>query len=256
MKKVVVIPARWESKRLKGKVLADINGKPMLQHVWERVSQSREIDDVVIAVDRERVQKAAEKFGAKVVFTSPEQPSGTDRIAEVASTIEADVYINIQADEPLVHPMMVNELASVYDYERNVQMATLVKRIQEKEQISDPNVVKCVLDRKGYALYFSRSVIPHIRADGDENSDITGMYFKHVGMYSYTRDFLFTFTNLPVSTLEKEERLEQLRALEHGYKIKTVEIPYSTVGVDTDRDLEEVRKILKMKDQEKEVKKT
>lgn len=253
MRKVAVIPARWRSTRMKGKVLADINGKPMLQHVWERVSQAHGIDEVVIAVDKEKVKKVAESFGAKVVFTAPEQPSGTDRISEVASTVDADVYVNIQADEPMVHPMMVSELAGIYDYEQNVQMATLIKRMHKRSEIKDPNVVKCVVDRKGFALYFSRSVIPYIRVDGEDlaEEDINARYFKHIGMYSYTKDFLFTFTNLPSSTLESEEKLEQLRALEHGYKIKTIEVPYDTVGVDTEEDLERVKVLLDEEKREK-----
>ncbi len=247
MRKVAVIPARWQSTRLKGKVLADINGKPMIQHVWERVKRAHEIDDVVIAADKERVMKAVKSFGAKAVFTSPEQPSGTDRIAEVASTVDADIYINVQADEPLVHPLMVDMLAQVFEYEKNIQMATLIKRIHNAEEIFDPNVVKCVVDRKGFALYFSRSPIPYIRsqeAGGAYTPDVGGRFFKHIGMYSYTKDFLFTYTNLPKSTLELDEKLEQLRVLEHGYKIKTIETRYDTIGVDTAADLEKVKKLL------------
>ncbi|MGB2600620.1 MAG: 3-deoxy-manno-octulosonate cytidylyltransferase [Candidatus Omnitrophota bacterium] len=248
MKVAAVIPARWDSTRLKGKILADINGKPMIQHVWERVSKAHEVDEVVIAVDKEKVLKVVESFGAKAVFTSPEQPSGTDRLAEVASTVDADVYINVQADEPLIHPLMVDALAQVFEYERNVQMATLIKRIHSKEEIANPNVVKVVVDRKGFALYFSRSPIPYIR-EGSESimdlQDVSGSYFKHIGLYSYTKDFLFTYTNLPKSTLEMDEKLEQLRVLEHGYKIMTVETRYDTVGVDTQEDLDMVRGILK-----------
>ncbi len=251
MKIVAVIPARWRSTRLKGKVLAKIEGKPMVQHVWERVKRAHDVDEVIVAVDKERVQKAVESFGGKAVFTSPEQPSGTDRIAEVANTVDADVYINVQGDEPLIHPMMVDELARVFEYERNIQMATLIKRIHKKEEITDPNVVKCVVDRRGFALYFSRSPIPYICRGGEEAGageadllDISGMYFKHIGLYAYTRDFLFTFTNLPKSALERNERLEQLRALEHGYKIKTVETRHDTIGVDTEEDLERVREIM------------
>lgn len=252
MRIVAVIPARWQSTRLKGKVLADINGKPMIQHVWERVKKAHEIDEVIVAVDKERVLKTVESFGAKAVFTSPEQPSGTDRIAEVANNIDADVFINIQADEPMVHPLMVDELAQVFEYDKNVQMATLVKRIHKRDEIADPNVVKCVVDRKGFALYFSRSPIPYIVQSGapgslhrDAPEDVSGRYFKHIGIYAYTKDFLFTFTNLPGSTLEAEEKLEQLRVLEHGYKIKTVETRYDTVSVDTEEDLEKVRTLLK-----------
>ncbi|MEA3489738.1 MAG: 3-deoxy-manno-octulosonate cytidylyltransferase [Candidatus Omnitrophota bacterium] len=251
MKIVAVIPARWSSTRLKGKVLADINGKPMVQHVWERVKKAHDVDEIVVAVDKERVFRAVESFGGRAIFTSPEQPTGTARVAEVASTVDADVYINVQVDEPLVHPMMVDELAQVFEYERNIQMATLIKRIHRKEEIADPGVVKCVVDRKGFALYFSRSAIPYVKRgaphlSGDEADleDISGRYFKHVGIYSYTKDFLFTYTNLPKSTLELDENLEQLRVLEHGYKIKTVETRYETVGVDTQEDLEKVREIL------------
>lgn len=251
MRIIAVIPARWHSTRLKEKVLADINGKPMIQHVWERAKKAHEIDEVIVAVDKEKVMKVVESFGGKAVFTSPEQPSGTDRLTEVANEEDADVYINIQADEPLIHPMMIDELAQVHEYEKNVQMATLIKRIHRREEIIDPNVVKAVVDRKGFALYFSRSPIPYIRGDSSEMtkegqpvSDISGRYFKHIGLYSYTKDFLFTYKNLPKSTLEEEEKLEQLRVLEHGYKIRTIETRYDTIGVDTQEDLEKVREIL------------
>jgi len=252
MRVIAVIPARWNSTRFRGKVLADINGKPMVQHVWERVKRAHEVDDIVVAVDKERVFKVVESFGGKAVFTAPEQPSGTDRVVEVINSIDADIVINVQADEPLVHPLMIDELARVHEYEKNVNMATLVKRIHRKEEITDPNVVKAVVDRKGFALYFSRSPIPYVRGGGadmpvnpSDMEDISGRYFKHVGIYSYTKDFLFTYTNLPKSTLEIEEGLEQLRVLEHGYKIKTVETRYDTIGVDTPEDLEKVKEILK-----------
>ena len=247
MKVVAVIPARWHSTRLKEKVLADINGKPMIQHVWERVKRAHSVDEVIVAVDKEKVLKVVESFGGRAVFTSPEQPSGTDRLTEIANSVDADVFINIQADEPLVHPLMVDELAQVFEYERGVQMATLIKRIHKKEEVDDPNVVKVVVDRKGFALYFSRSAIPYIRDAGSEASgepDISGRYYKHIGLYSYTKDFLFTYTNLPKSVLEEDEKLEQLRVLEHGYKIKTIETRYDTIGVDTQEDLDAVRGIL------------
>jgi len=252
MKCIAIIPARWESTRFKGKVLADINGKPMIQHVWERVKRAHAIDDVIVAVDKEKVHKAVTGFGGKAVYTSPEQPSGSDRLAEVVNSLDADIIVNIQADEPLVHPLMVDELAQVFEYEKNIQMATIIKRIHRKEDILNPNVVKVVVDRKGFALYFSRSPVPYVcgdRDDGDgeitpESEDISGRYFKHIGLYSYTKDFLFTYTNLPKSTLEAEERLEQLRVLEHGYKIKTIETRYETIGVDVPEDLELVRSIL------------
>jgi len=251
VKCIAVIPARWYSTRFKGKVLADLNGKPMVQHVWERVKRAHEIDEVIVAVDKERVFKAVESFGGKAVYTSPEQPSGTDRLAEVVNAMDADIIINVQADEPLVHPLMIDELAQVFEYDKNVQMATIIKRIHSKEDITDPNVVKVVVDRKGYALYFSRSPIPYLCVrEPDESGyagemeDISGRYFKHIGLYSYTKDFLFTYTNLPKSMLEEEEKLEQLRVLEHGYKIKTIETRYDTIGVDTPEDLEKVKVLL------------
>ncbi len=254
MRCVAIIPARWHSTRFKGKVLADINGKPMIQHVWERVKCAHAIDEIIVAVDKEKVFKAVESFGGTAVYTSPEQPSGSDRLAEVANSIEADVIVNIQADEPLVHPLMIDDLAQVFEYEKNAQMATIVKRIHNRVDISDPNVVKVVLDRKGYALYFSRSPIPYLRDDEDAEEgyqaatdDISGRYFKHIGLYSYTKEFLFTYTNLPKSTLEEEEKLEQLRALEHGYNIKTIETRYETIGVDTPEDIEKVRSLLARK---------
>lgn len=244
MKITAVIPARWHSTRFKGKVLADINGKPMVQRVWENVKQARMIDDVIVAVDTDRVFKAVKKFGGKAVFTSRKHSSGTDRIAEIANSIDADIFVNIQADEPLVHPSMVDELAGIYEYEKGLQMATIIKRINKEREISDPNVVKVVTDRNGFALYFSRSPIPFVRDDADNKGDISAKYFKHIGLYSYTKDFLFTYTNLPKSTLETEEKLEQLRVLEHGYKIKTIETRYETMGVDTEDDMERVRAIL------------
>jgi len=251
MRCIAVIPARWDSTRFKGKVLADINGKPMVQHVWEKVKAAHSIDDIIVAVDKEKVFKAVKSFGGNPVYTSPEQPSGSDRLAEVVNSIDADIIVNVQADEPLVHPMMIDDLAQIFEYEKNVQMATIIKRIHSREEIHDPNVVKVVVDRKGYALYFSRSPIPYLRDenaasldDAGEVEDLSGRYFKHIGLYSYTKDFLFTYTNLPKSTLEREEKLEQLRVLEEGFRIKVIETKFDTVGVDTPEDLEKVRGLL------------
>jgi len=251
MKIVAVIPARWQSTRLKGKVLLDINGKPMVQHVWERAKRAHHVDDVIVAVDKEKVMKAVESFGGKAVLTSRELSSGTDRLAEVAKNIDADIFINVQADEPLIHPLMIDELAQVFKYEQNLKMATLIKRVHSLEEIINPNVVKVVVDRKGFALYFSRSPIPYVRNESDpsgggspEEEVVTGRYFKHIGLYSYTKDFLFTYTSLPKSILEEDEKLEQLRVLEHGYKIKTIETRYDTLGVDTQEDLEKVREMI------------
>ena len=251
MKIVAVIPARWQSTRLKEKVLADINGKPMLQHVWERVKKAREVDEVIVACDKEKVLKTAEAFGARCMFTSPEHSSGTDRLSEIAGAVDADVYINIQADEPMIDPLMIDQLAQVFKDEKNVTMATMIKRIDKCEDICDPNVVKVVVDRRGFALYFSRSPIPYMRKNSlraDEpgagsDDEVPCGYYKHIGIYSYTKDFIFTYRNLPRSVLETDEQLEQLRVLEHGYKIKTIETRCETIGVDTQEDLDKVRRI-------------
>lgn len=232
-----VIPARYSSTRFAAKVLADIMGKPMLQRVWERAKQSRMLDDLIIACDNEIIIKAAEKFGAKAVMTSKEHACGTDRISEVVNPLDVKIIINIQADEPLVHPMMIDSVARALLEDKVLNMATLMKKIDDVRQITDPNVVKVVVDKNNFALYFSRAPIPFLA----QNAPIEQVnYYKHIGLYGYTKDFLFTYKNLPVSNLEKTEKLEQLRVLSEGFKIKVIETPYDTVGVDTPEDLERV----------------
>ena len=211
-----VIPARYGSTRFEGKVLADILGKPMLQYVWESASQASILDDLVIACDDQRIYDAARKFGAKAVFTSKSHACGTDRIAEVINPIDVKVIVNIQADEPLLEPIMIDKLARNILEGENVLMATLAKRIETTQEYNDPNVVKVVLDKNNFALYFSRSPIPYLRGEFQE----APVLYKHLGIYAYTKDFLFTFKNIPVSSLEKAEKLEQLRVLENGYKLK------------------------------------
>ena len=233
-----VIPARYSSTRFAAKMLADIMGKPMLQHVWERAKQSRMLDDLIIACDNEIILKAAKKFGAKAVMTSKQHVCGTDRISEVVNPLEVKVIINIQGDEPLIHPMMIDSVARALLEDRVINMATLMKKIEDVRQITDPNVVKVVVDKNSFALYFSRAPIPFLAA----NAEIEQVnYYKHIGLYGYTKDFLFTYKNLPVSNLERTERLEQLRVLAGGYKIKVIETPYDTIGVDTPDDLERVK---------------
>jgi 3-deoxy-manno-octulosonate cytidylyltransferase (CMP-KDO synthetase) len=237
-----VIPARYSSTRFEGKVLADISGKPMIQHVWERAKQALTLDDVIIACDDERVAKVAKEFKAKVVFTAKAHSCGTDRIIEVVNPIDVKIVINIQADEPLVHPMMIDALAQELLDNNTVSMATLMKKIENPQELNDPNVVKVVVDKNNFALYFSRAAIPH-RAN---NSEIKSpVYYKHIGLYGYTKDFLFIYKNLASSNLEKIERLEQLRVLEEGFRIKVLETKYETVGVDTPEDLEKVKLYLK-----------
>ncbi len=236
-----VIPARYSSTRLAGKVLADIMGKPMLQHVWERAKQSRMLDDLIIACDNEIVFKAANKFRAKAVMTSKEHTCGTDRISEVVNPLDVKVIINIQADEPLIHPMMIDSVARALLEDASVNMVTIMKKIEDSMQVFDPNVVKVVVDKNNFALYFSRAPIPFL-APNAEIDQVT--YYKHIGLYGYTKDFLFTYKNLPVSNLEKTEKLEQLRVLSEGFKIKVIETVFDTLGVDTPQDLEKVKKLL------------
>jgi 3-deoxy-manno-octulosonate cytidylyltransferase (CMP-KDO synthetase) len=237
-----VIPARYSSTRFEGKVLADIHGKPMLQYVWERAKQSFTLDELIIACDDERVAEAASKFGAKVILTAKGHVCGTDRIIEVVNPLEVKVVINIQADEPLIQPIMIDTLAQALMADSKLSMATLMKKIDDVRDVTDPNVVKVVVDKFNFALYFSRSPIPH-RAHNSEVS--LPVYYKHIGLYGYTKDFLFTYKNLPVSNLEKMERLEQLRVLEEGFRIKVLETKFDTLGVDTPEDLERVRDLLR-----------
>ncbi|MFC1594377.1 3-deoxy-manno-octulosonate cytidylyltransferase [Candidatus Omnitrophota bacterium] len=242
MDTIGIIPARYESTRLEGKVLIDILGKPMIQRVWEQAKGARLLNDLVVACDDERIKKVAQGFGAHVVLTSKDHGSGTDRLTEIVHPMDVKVVINIQGDEPLIQPSMIDQLASALLEDPECVMATLVKRITNPDEITNPNVVKVVIDRDGYALYFSRSVIPYQR---DEASSEV-VYYKHIGLYAYTKDFLFTFKNLPKSQLETIEKLEQLRVLEAGFKIKTVETDVETVGVDTPEDLEIVKEKLRL----------
>jgi 3-deoxy-manno-octulosonate cytidylyltransferase (CMP-KDO synthetase) len=241
MEVIGIIPARYSSTRFEGKVLADILGKPMIQHVWERAKQSLVLDALIIACDDERVADCARGFGAEVVFTAKAHVSGTDRISEVVNPIDVKVVINIQGDEPLIHPMMIDTVARALLDDKTVSMATIMKRIEDHKEINDPDVVKVVVDKDSFALYFSRASIPFHA----QNSEVkVPAYYKHIGLYGYTKDFLFTYKNLPVSDLEKIERLEQLRALQEGFRIKVIETKYETIGVDTPQDLEKVKKYL------------
>jgi len=237
-----IIPARYSSTRFEAKVLADILGKPMLQHVWERARQSLLLDDLIIACDEERVATVAREFGAKVVLTAKGHISGTDRIAEVVNPLDVRIIINIQGDEPLIHPTMIDDVAACLLKEESVYMVTIMKKIEDPGLMNDPNVVKVVVDKNNFALYFSRGPIPHLAQNSEVKSPV---YYKHIGLYGYTKDFLFTYKNLAVSNLEKIEKLEQLRVLEEGYKIKVIESKYDTIGVDTPLDLEKVKDYLK-----------
>jgi 3-deoxy-manno-octulosonate cytidylyltransferase (CMP-KDO synthetase) len=232
---VAVIPARYQSSRLPGKPLADIAGQPMIEHVYRRASEARGIDSVLVATDDERIARAVEQFGGKVRMTRADHRTGTDRIAEAVHDLACDVVVNVQGDLPLLEPAMLTELVAPLRTDPVVVMSTLCTQASS-EDCDNPNVVKVVLDRAGNALYFSRSPIPFYRFSPPE-----GRTFKHIGLYGYRRDFLFTFAALPQTPLEQAESLEQLRALEHGYRIRTVITRHTTIEVDTPDDLERVR---------------
>ncbi len=240
MNVVGVIPARFYSSRFEGKVLADIGGKPMIQHVWEKAKQAKLLDDLIVACDDERVYNTVLGFGGNAVFTAKEHASGSDRITEIINPLDVKIVVNIQGDEPMVRPSMINGVVEEFIKDENLVVATVIKKIERPGEIDDPNVVKVVVDKDNFALYFSRSAIPFIR-DG-QSQELN--FYKHIGLYAYTKDFLFTYKNLPKSKLEELEKLEQLRILENGYKIKTVETQFDTYGVDVPEDLDKVRKYM------------
>lgn len=241
MEVIGVIPARFDSTRFKGKVLIKISGKPMIQHVWERAKQAKVLDDLIVACDNEAVFHAVQEFGGKAFMTAKEHACGTDRIVEVINPLEVNIVINIQGDEPLVHPTMIDSLGRVLMEHKNLSMATLMKKISNPEEIENPNVVKVVPDKDSFALYFSRAAVPY---PAENPVNFAAIYYKHIGLYGYTKDFLFTYKNLPVSRLERTEKLEQLRVLEAGFKIKLVETKYETVGVDKPEDVSKVEAVL------------
>jgi 3-deoxy-manno-octulosonate cytidylyltransferase (CMP-KDO synthetase) len=233
-----VIPARFTSTRFPGKILAPLAGKPMLQHVYERASQARYLTSTIIATDDQRIFDAARGFGARVRMTRADHFSGTDRVAEVASAENADVIVNIQGDEPLIDPAAIDAAILPVAHDPDILMATLKKKIEDLSEITNPTVVKVVTDHAGDAIYFSRCPIPFNR-DGSDSTT----YYKHIGLYIYQRDFLLNYSTLPVGPLEQMERLEQLRALENGYRIRVTETEYESLGVDTPADLERVAKL-------------
>ncbi len=232
-----VIPARYASTRFPGKALAQLAGKSILQHVYERARRSVCLGDVVVATDDDRIRDEARRFGAPVRMTRSDHLSGTDRVAEVAAAHEAEVVVNIQGDEPLIDPLAIDAAVACLLEQDSAPMSTLKKRIDDPEELSNPNVVKVVTGHKGYAIYFSRSPIPYVRGQGQV------VHFKHIGLYAYRREFLLAYGSLPVGPLELSECLEQLRALENGYAIRVAETGYSSAGVDTPEDLERVTRL-------------
>ena len=235
---LAVIPARFESSRLPGKVLLKIGSKTMLERVWERAKMSR-ADQVIIATDHFGIRETAQAFGATVVMTDPRHPSGTDRVSQAAEQFNASVVVNVQGDEPYIEPLSIDAaIEALLASDGDVVMSTLMTRFRPGADAGDPSAVKVVTDRKGHALYFSRLPVPYLRdpADGAH-----GVWYKHLGLYVYRRDFLLAFPKLPRGPLEAAERLEQLRVLENGYRICVVETEHDSIGVDTEDDLARAR---------------
>jgi 3-deoxy-manno-octulosonate cytidylyltransferase (CMP-KDO synthetase) len=226
MKLIGVIPARYASSRFPGKPLADILGKPMVWWVYQQAKKVAELDNVIVATDDERIAAVCREHDMPFVMTSDRHQTGTDRVAEVAEHIDGDVFINIQGDEPLIKPEMIRDLLIAFN-DPTVQMATLKKEILDDSELNSPTIAKVVVDIKENALYFSRNVIPF---DRDKSSEIK--YYKHIGVYAYTKSFLAQYTNLPRGAYEQIEQLEQLRTLENGYKLRVVETQYESVAVD------------------------
>ena len=236
MNTVVVIPARYGSSRFEGKVLAKKSGKFLVQHTYERALLAKGISQVLIAADDDRVMQACQSFGAVCVMTSVNHQSGTDRIAEAVKNDTGDIVVNLQADEPEIDPTNIEKVASLLTDNPDADMATLIAPFETAEQIANPNIVKCVIDERGRALYFSRSPIPYNRQAGGVG-EVLG-YWRHLGLYAYRRSFLMKFTQLSPSFLETTEKLEQLRALENGFTILTAKVKHVWDGVDTPQQYE------------------
>ncbi|MDF7826786.1 3-deoxy-manno-octulosonate cytidylyltransferase [Pontiellaceae bacterium B12227] len=239
-----VIPSRWGSTRFPGKSLALISGKPMVQWVVERVKQAKRLDAVIVATDDQRIADCVQSLAipdVQVAMTRADHPSGTDRIAEAVQSLEVDAVINVQGDEPLIDPSLIDELAEVIA-SNEWDMATAATPIVDEQQITDPSVVKALFNRHGQALYFSRSTIPHIREP--EGFPMSGIYWRHIGIYAYRRDYLLKLVQEPVCDLENLEKLEQLRALDMGCRMKVIKTEDFGIGVDTPSDVAKAEALL------------
>jgi 3-deoxy-manno-octulosonate cytidylyltransferase (CMP-KDO synthetase) len=243
MKVVGIIPARYASTRFPGKPLALIAGKPLIRHVVERCQQAKSLAEVIVATDDTRIWEVAQSF-CRAEMTAPEHPSGSDRIAEVAARCECDAVVNIQGDEPLIDPAVIDAVAAAL---AQADMSTAATLIRSPEEYDNPNVVKVVVNAAGRALYFSRRTIPYLRdaASGSVSEQLAAFPFlKHLGIYGYRREALLRLVKFPVSPLERAEKLEQLRALEHGIPIAVVKVDYDSVGVDVPADVKRVERLL------------
>ncbi|MCX7941115.1 MAG: 3-deoxy-manno-octulosonate cytidylyltransferase [Endomicrobia bacterium] len=254
---LAVIPARYASTRLPAKPLALINNKPMVQWVYENVKRCKLVDKVIVATDDERIYEIVRRFNGEVMMTSKYHKSGSDRVGEIARKIYSEIVLNVQADEPMIGPDILAKVINELYRNKNVHVVTPICKVEYYSELFDTNFVKVVIDKKGFALYFTRSVIPFVR-DGFEfnqqnfvvkNKDLIEKYtfYRHIGIYGFRHNFLFKFLNLPQGNLEKIEKLEQLRILEHGYRIKTVLVKETPISVDTKEDLDRVRKIFSAK---------
>jgi 3-deoxy-manno-octulosonate cytidylyltransferase (CMP-KDO synthetase) len=253
MRVIAVIPARYGSTRFEGKPLADILGKPMIQYVYEGVCQSKLIEGVIVATDDQRIMEVVRQFGGKAMMTSPEHFSGTDRVAEVARKIASEIIVNVQGDEPLIRGAIIDKAIRPLLTDDTLPMSTLMTRIEDVKDWLNPHIVKVVVDQRGYALYFSRSPIPFPRDLQIERLEsnpfgtkrpLPKRVFKHIGVYVYRRKFLLHFARMKPTPLEKLEKLEQLRALENGHRIKVTAVDYEPICVDTPADLQKVEAFL------------
>lgn len=271
MRAAVIIPARYESSRFPGKPLALLQGKPMIHWVYEGARQAQGVEEVIVATDDLRIFRAVEDWGGRAQMTSPNHRTGTDRVAEVARGLTAELIVNVQGDEPLIRPEMIDLALHPWEEDPLLTMGTLKIPLESPEEMFDPNVVKVVTDQQDFALYFSRSPIPYDRGHwmalategqigpsrplndvasarrvvpASLTKDSISASFKHIGLYVYRRDFLLALAQLPSTPLERLEQLEQLRALEHGYRIKVVTTHYVGIGVDTPEDLEKAERLL------------
>ena len=254
IKVLAVIPARWASTRFPGKPTADILGKPMVQWVYEQVRKSNLVNDVVVATDDRRIYDVVLEFGGKVVMTLPNHQSGTDRAAEVAKKFDFDIVVNIQGDEPLIPPENIDLVIKPLLASTELHASTLMIGILKQSEMFDPNICKVVVDKEGYALYFTRAPVPYNRDSSIvvnmpiiENVGLQSLGYKHIGIYAYTKSFLLKFSKLKVSRLECLEKLEQLRILENGYSIMVTETTLNSIGVDRPEDLVNVEAVIKSK---------
>lgn len=251
MKKIIIIPARLNSSRLPNKVLLDLDGKTVVQRVYEQCLLVPGIDAVYIATDSSVVYDSCISFTSNIFLTSPDHESGTDRIAEVSKLIDTDVIINVQGDEPFISPTLIEQIAKSFDIDSSLDIVSAIHKIELVEDLKNPNVVKVTIDKNDMALYFSRSIIPHHRDMWDTllNHHITVpdtlKFYRHLGIYGYKKEFLLNYASMETSYLERLEKLEQLRALENGFKIKMIHTDHNSIGIDTQADYEKALSFIK-----------